>query len=99
MFVKRRINPEKLRAARIAAGFFTITSLMEALTDAAEKNNEPVIVSRPTYSKWESTSGKRSFAAITVFDYNTIHTICDHLKTTPEAVTDPIQYVPEEEKK
>lgn len=103
MFVKRRINGEKLRAARYAAGYFSLNGFTNMFIEEAEAETERLrqsnpdaervrpVISRPTYIRWEKGQDKRGADIIvTEFDYNVIHQVCDKLGTTPEAVTDPI---------
>ncbi|WP_407543812.1 hypothetical protein Q0M94_28430 (plasmid) [Deinococcus radiomollis] len=79
MFVQRRMAPKKLRAARLAAGFTSINSVIVA----SELDGKPQI-HRATYTRWEGAPGLASF------DYNNFCFICHLFSVTPEQITDPI---------
>lgn len=86
MFVHQRLSPEKLRAARLAAGFTEVIGLLRAL----EKRHGSSI-SRAAYWRWEDSSKP----GLTTFDYNHFMSVCDALKVKPKAVTDPAMTVPD----
>jgi len=91
MFVKRRINGEKLAAARVAAGFPSLNSFMKMLEGLAAGQHTRPLLSAPTYTRWEKGLGKQGQRIVVdEFDYNVLHAVCAHFNTTPEAVTDPV---------